>query len=83
MDVEKFIFVCIPNTSIEILFSAFSQMPPWEPPPERERNEPTFIPPTNQQELEVITAIQNLANTVIANAASRSLAKYVVHRSFT
>jgi rapamycin-insensitive companion of mTOR len=30
-----------------------------------------------EAEVEIITAIQNLANTVIANAASRSLARYV------
>lgn len=35
------------------------------------------MPPTTQTELEVMTAIQNLGNTVIANAASRSLTKYV------
>ncbi|KAF9242546.1 Rapamycin-insensitive companion of mTOR, N-term-domain-containing protein [Melanogaster broomeanus] len=34
-----------------------------------------LLPPTVQMELEVITAIDNLSNTVIANAASRSLAR--------
>ena len=34
-------------------------------------------PPTSEEENEVLTAIYNLANTVIANAASRTLARYV------
>ncbi|KAF8827637.1 hypothetical protein HHX47_DHR4000396 [Lentinula edodes] len=34
-----------------------------------------LIPPTSEPELEALTAIQKLANTVIANAASRSLAR--------
>lgn len=36
---------------------------------------PKLIPPTSQKEVDVLAAIGNLANTVIANAASRSLAK--------
>lgn len=53
------------------------QIPPWNPTPARDESESRLIPPTAQTELEVITAIQNLANNVIANAASRSLARYV------
>ncbi|KAJ3825070.1 Rapamycin-insensitive companion of mTOR, N-term-domain-containing protein [Lentinula raphanica] len=34
-----------------------------------------LIPPNTEPELEALTAIQKLANTVIANAASRSLAR--------
>lgn len=34
------------------------------------------MPPTLDYEIEIVTAMQNMANTVIANAASRSLAKY-------
>lgn len=34
-----------------------------------------ILAPISEVEVEVITAIQNLANTVIANAASRSLAR--------
>ncbi|KAG7088365.1 hypothetical protein E1B28_012368 [Marasmius oreades] len=52
----------------------FIALPPWEhhyPEP----NDTQLIPPTTEPELEVLTAIQNLANTVIANAASRSLAR--------
>lgn len=36
-----------------------------------------LIPPTSQEEVDVLTTIGNLSNTVIANQASRSLAKYV------
>lgn len=37
-------------------------------------------PPTSENEIEVMTAVSNLANTVIANTASRALAKYVFTR---
>ncbi|KII86754.1 hypothetical protein PLICRDRAFT_43412 [Plicaturopsis crispa FD-325 SS-3] len=62
--------LCIP-----VDLDKFVSVPTWssEHPPEDAI--PRLIPPTTQQELEVITAIQNLANSVIANAASRSLAK--------
>ena len=36
-----------------------------------------LAPPESEQETEVMTAIYNLANTVIANAASRTLTKCV------
>jgi large subunit ribosomal protein L17e len=36
------------------------------------------MPPVLDYEIEIVTAMQNMANTVIANAASRSLAKYVL-----
>ncbi len=39
-----------------------------------------LAPPESDEEMEVMTAIYNLANTVIANAASRSLTKYVICR---
>lgn len=49
-------------------------MPPW-----KQRSPETFdnrlIPPSTEPEIEAITAVYNLANTVIANAASRSLAR--------
>jgi large subunit ribosomal protein L17e len=54
------------------------QMPPWDPPTVTNDSDCRLLPPTTQTELEVITAIQNLGNTVIANAASRSLTKYVL-----
>lgn len=50
------------------------QIPYWED-PELKMQMPQLIPPTSQKEVDVLAAIGNLANTVIANAASRSLAK--------
>lgn len=50
-------------------------MSPWEPPIPSNENQNRLALPTEQTEIEVMTAIQNLSNTVIANAASRSLAK--------
>ncbi|KAF9004644.1 Rapamycin-insensitive companion of mTOR, N-term-domain-containing protein [Cyathus striatus] len=52
----------------------FISIPPWTQ-RTAESCDTRLIPPTSEHELEVITAIQNLSNTVIANAASRSLAK--------
>ncbi|KXN88287.1 Protein ste16 [Leucoagaricus sp. SymC.cos] len=49
-------------------------IPPWEqyiP----EKKDTRLIPPVLDHEIEIVTAIQNMANTVIANAASRTLAK--------
>jgi len=34
-----------------------------------------IILPVSNHEIEIVTAMQNMANTVIANAASRTLAK--------
>ncbi|KLO15978.1 hypothetical protein SCHPADRAFT_823888 [Schizopora paradoxa] len=51
----------------------FVAVDPWDvPPPEDQK---TLIPPTVQEEVDILAAISNLANTVIANAASRTLAK--------
>ncbi|KAL5482443.1 hypothetical protein ACEPAI_9037 [Sanghuangporus weigelae] len=61
--------LCIP-ADIE----KFVAIPPWtEPEPSRKRTE--LVPLTSQEEVDVLTSIGNLSNTVIANAASRSLAK--------
>ncbi|KAJ4482113.1 Rapamycin-insensitive companion of mTOR, N-term-domain-containing protein [Lentinula aciculospora] len=59
--------LCIPVDVDEFL-----SLPPWKPhiPDEASTQ---LIPPTSEPELEALTAIQKLANTVIANAASRSL----------
>jgi len=55
------------------------QIPSWDPPSVTDGSDDShLLPPTTQVELEVITAIQNLGNTVIANAASRSLTKCVI-----
>lgn len=51
------------------------KLPTWEPIEVKSEADVRLLPPTEQTELEVITAIDNLSNTVIANAASRSLAK--------
>jgi rapamycin-insensitive companion of mTOR len=50
-------------------------MPSWKPILRQDDTISRLIPPTSQPEVDVMTAIQNLANTVIANAASRSLAR--------
>ncbi|KAF8918988.1 Rapamycin-insensitive companion of mTOR, N-term-domain-containing protein [Mucidula mucida] len=52
----------------------FISIPPWTQHTSQSR-QPRLIPPKSEVELEVITAIQNLANSVIANAASRTLTK--------
>ncbi|KIK69496.1 hypothetical protein GYMLUDRAFT_33864 [Collybiopsis luxurians FD-317 M1] len=61
--------LCIP-----VELDEFISLPSWQ---QRiaQQNNMELIPPINEPELEALTAIQNLANTVIANAASRSLAK--------
>ncbi|KAF7288523.1 hypothetical protein HMN09_01381300 [Mycena chlorophos] len=61
--------LCIP-VDVDIFIS----LPPWQQ-TSFDKAESRLIPPTSQTELDVITAIHNLANTVIANAASRSLAR--------
>ncbi|KAG9227446.1 hypothetical protein PTI98_010973 [Pleurotus ostreatus] len=61
--------LCIP-----VDLEKFISLPPWQ----EHASEPCvnrLNPPTAEAEVEVMTAIQNLANTVIANAASRSLTK--------
>ncbi|KAF9046606.1 Rapamycin-insensitive companion of mTOR, N-term-domain-containing protein [Panaeolus papilionaceus] len=61
--------LCIP-ADIE----KFITLPSWKPKvPEDKPIQ--LLPPTSEPEIEAITAIQNLANTVIANAASRSLSR--------
>ncbi|KAF9533164.1 Rapamycin-insensitive companion of mTOR, N-term-domain-containing protein [Crepidotus variabilis] len=64
--------ICIPAD-----IDKFISLPPWEPiaPQLEQKRETILIPPTAEHEIEAITAIQNLANAVIANAASRSLAR--------
>ncbi|KAF8139513.1 Rapamycin-insensitive companion of mTOR, N-term-domain-containing protein [Mycena galopus ATCC 62051] len=61
--------LCIP-----VDLDMFISIPPWTQ-QSADKTESRLIPPTSQTELDVITAIHNLANTVIANAASRSLAR--------
>ncbi|KAF9077790.1 Rapamycin-insensitive companion of mTOR, N-term-domain-containing protein [Rhodocollybia butyracea] len=61
--------LCIP-----VELDEFISLPPWQQYIPEQCNI-QLIPPTTEPELEALTAIQNLANTVIANAASRSLAR--------
>ncbi|THH08497.1 hypothetical protein EW145_g2671 [Phellinidium pouzarii] len=60
--------LCIP-ANIE----KFVSIPAWGEPLSQKTEE--LSQPTLQEEVDVLTAIGNLANTVIANAASRSLAR--------
>ena len=54
------------------------QIPPWTE-CYSEINKTRLKPVTVAMEKEVITAVQNLANSVIANAASRTLTRSVMH----
>ncbi|EMD39883.1 hypothetical protein CERSUDRAFT_112137 [Gelatoporia subvermispora B] len=54
---------------------SFTSLPPWECVSNEGANSTRLKPAETEQEAEVMTAIYNLANTVIANAASRSLAR--------
>ncbi|KAG9315833.1 Rapamycin-insensitive companion of mTOR, N-term-domain-containing protein [Chiua virens] len=62
--------LCVP-----VDLDRFISIPTWEPIEVKSDADVRLLPPTAQTELEVITAIDNLSNTVIANAASRSLAR--------
>ncbi|KAJ7044185.1 Rapamycin-insensitive companion of mTOR, N-term-domain-containing protein [Mycena alexandri] len=68
--------LCIP-----VDLDMFISIPPWTQ-QSADKSESRLIPPTSQTELDVITAIHNLANTVIANAASRSLARMKARPEF-
>ncbi|THH23167.1 hypothetical protein EUX98_g8011 [Antrodiella citrinella] len=50
-------------------------LPSWDPTPVGDDGLERLAPPKTEEEAEVMTAIYNLANTVIANTASRSLAR--------
>ncbi|KAF9221011.1 hypothetical protein BS17DRAFT_786363, partial [Gyrodon lividus] len=62
--------LCVP-----VDLDRFISLPTWEPIEVKSDADIRLLPPTVRTELEVITAIDNLSNTVIANAASRSLAR--------
>ncbi|KAH9950606.1 Rapamycin-insensitive companion of mTOR, N-term-domain-containing protein [Amylocystis lapponica] len=62
--------ICVP-----VDVDKFIYIPPWECVSMEDKSNNRLIPPQTEEELEVMTAIYNLANTVIANAASRSLAR--------
>ncbi|KAH6911417.1 Rapamycin-insensitive companion of mTOR, middle domain-containing protein [Coprinopsis sp. MPI-PUGE-AT-0042] len=61
--------ICIPSD-----IDGFVSLPTWTP-KVPESLEPRLMPPTVEHEIEILAAIQNLSNTVIANAASRTLTK--------
>lgn len=77
VELDEFISVSI-YARVMLCSDVYSalQLPPWQQQMPEQTNT-HLIPPTTEPELEAITAIQNLANTVIANAASRSLARFV------
>ncbi|KAG1808998.1 Rapamycin-insensitive companion of mTOR, N-term-domain-containing protein [Suillus variegatus] len=62
--------LCIP-----LDLDKFISLPAWDPVGIKRDGDSRLIPPTSHTDLEVISAIENLSNTVIANAASRSLAR--------
>ncbi|KAI0643109.1 Rapamycin-insensitive companion of mTOR, N-term-domain-containing protein [Trametes meyenii] len=53
----------------------FVSIPHWDCVASESADDSRISPPESDEELEVMTTIYNLANTVIANAASRSLTK--------
>lgn len=62
--------LCIP-----VNLDKFISLPRWESIEVKTDADTRLLPPTVQTELEVISAIENLGNSVIANTASRSLAR--------
>ncbi|KAI6044824.1 Rapamycin-insensitive companion of mTOR, middle domain-containing protein [Pisolithus marmoratus] len=62
--------LCIPMS-----LDKFISLPRWESIEVKTDADIRLLPPTVQTELEVISAIENLGNSVIANTASRSLAR--------
>ncbi|KAI6145691.1 Rapamycin-insensitive companion of mTOR, N-term-domain-containing protein [Pisolithus thermaeus] len=62
--------LCIP-----VNLDDFISLPKWESIEVRTDADIRLLPPTTQTELEVISAIENLGNSVIVNTASRSLAR--------
>ncbi|KZS99473.1 uncharacterized protein LAESUDRAFT_816934 [Laetiporus sulphureus 93-53] len=62
--------ICVP-----VDIDKFTEVPSWECVSHEGSDETCLEAPTTEEEVEVMTAIHNLANTVIANTASRTLAK--------
>jgi len=79
-DIEKFLSVRFTRFSEKSELMTFSQIPSWDVTLPKDTSI-RLKPPTSENEIEVMTAVSNLANTVIANTASRALAKYVFTRS--
>jgi large subunit ribosomal protein L17e len=82
-DVERFLSVSIRCISCLGVFVLISWKIPYWTPKVTEYTEPRLLPPVAEHEIEIMTAIQNLSNTVIANAASRSLSRYAIAFMFT
>ncbi len=55
----------------------FVSVPEWECVAVEAIDDSKLAAPESPEEMEVMTSIYNLANTVIANAASRTLTKYI------
>lgn len=74
-DISKFMTVCaLPIFYIFLLTSGIVKLQPWDTPNMLDSDR--RLPPLkSQHERDVLEAIENLCNTVIANAASRTLAK--------
>ncbi|KAH9936411.1 Rapamycin-insensitive companion of mTOR, N-term-domain-containing protein [Fomitopsis serialis] len=62
--------ICVP-----VDVEKFTYIPPWGCVANEGDDDVRLEPPKTEEEMEVMAAIYNLANTVIANTASRSLAK--------
>lgn len=76
-DIERFISVRLPSSYFNLLnLTSRLKLPTWSV-CDIDDGADRLEPPASEEEIEVMTAIYNLANTVIANAASRTLAKYV------
>lgn len=76
-NVERLVSVRPPcMRPLAFVLTCCSQIPPWDPVVDLGEDSSRLEPPTSEEETEVLTAIYNLSNTVIANAASRTLARY-------
>ena len=75
-DIETFVSVRLQEVMMLLILSElWPQLPSWSPVVNSDDTGDRLEAPTSEAEIEVMTAIYNLANTVIANAASRTLAK--------
>ncbi|KAI0775530.1 Rapamycin-insensitive companion of mTOR, N-term-domain-containing protein [Trametes elegans] len=76
VDVDKFVSVRPQLLALIVLQMLMCiQIPHWDCVASEAGEDNRLAPPESDEEMEVMTAIYNLANTVIANSASRSLTK--------
>ena len=74
LDIDSFVQVSDSRArGIARSYSTF-QIPPWESPAEAIAQ--TLPPPESPMEIQILSAISNLQNTVIANEAARALTRY-------